>query len=252
MDKLQSEKPTMPCLMVQGGEMHFLVIENYPHTELGVLGRAAEAEGHSWHSVKAFSGEPLPWEIDAFAGLVVLGGAQDALADEDYPYLPKVCDLILRFHQVDRPVLGICLGSQLVARAFGGGNLLNLPVEFGWREVIPTTHGRADPVLTGLKTGRRQFHWHTDTVSLPEGAVHLATSAMTAVQAFRMGRTTYAVQFHLETGLAEVRNWSEQFMDEIAKHTPDWRGRLEDEAACHAAAAEETGATLSRAWLRLL
>lgn len=242
----------MPCSILPGGCMHFLVIENYPHTELGVLGRVAEAEGHSWKAVRAYAGEALPWEIDAFAGLVVLGGAQNALADEDYPHLPKVCDLILRFHQVERPVLGICLGSQLVARTFGGRNLLDLPVEFGWREVIPTRDGREDPVLSELQTGRPQFHWHTDTVTLPEGAVHLATSAMTPVQAFRMGRTTYAVQFHFETGLTEVRNWSEQFSGDIAAHTPDWPDRFEAEAARHAAAAEETGAALARAWLKLL
>lgn len=232
--------------------MHFLVIENYPHTELGILGRVAEAEGHSWKTVKAYAGEALPWEIETFAGLVVLGGAQNALADDTYPHLSKVCDLILRFHQVDRPVLGICLGSQLIARAFGGRNLLDLPVEFGWREVIPTKEGRADPVLKELQTGRPQFHWHTDTVTLPEGAVHLATSAMTPVQAFRVGQATYAVQFHFETGLREVQSWSEQFPDDIAAHTPDWPERFEAEAARHAAAAEETGAALSRAWLKLL
>lgn len=232
--------------------MHFLVIENYPHTELGVLGRVAGAEGHTFETVKAYSGEDLPWEIDAYAGLVVLGGAQNALADDAYPHLPKVCDLILKFHRIERPVLGICLGSQLVARAFGGRNLLDLPVEFGWREVIPTMDGREDPVLKELQTGRPQFHWHTDTVSLPEGAVHLATSAMTPVQAFRMGAATYAVQFHFETGLTEVRTWSEQFTDEIIAHTPDWPQRFEPEAARHAATAEETGAALSRAWLKLL
>lgn len=232
--------------------MHFLVVENYPHTELGVLGRVAEAEGHTWQSVRAHEGEALPREIEAFAGLVVLGGAQNALADDAFPHLPRVCELIRGFHQVDKPVLGICLGSQLVARAFGGGNLLDLPVEFGWREVTPMPAGREDPVLKALGTGAPQFHWHTDTVSLPENAVHLATSAMTPVQAFRLGRATYAVQFHFETGLAEVRNWSEQFADEISAHTPDWPDRFETEAARHAAAAEETGEALSRAWLKLL
>ncbi len=235
-----------------GGGMHFLVIENYPHTELGTLGRVALEEGHTWRSVEAYAGEDLPTTIDPYAGLVVLGGAQDALADEAYPFLQKVCDLVLKFHEVDKPVLGICLGSQLVARAFGAKNLLGLPVEFGWREVLPTKEGRLDPVLQKLQTGRPQFHWHTDTMTLPEGAVHLATSAMTPIQAFRLGRATYALQFHFETGLQEVRNWSQQFAGEIEAHTPDWPVRFDTEAARHSASADETGAAIARAWLDLL
>jgi len=235
-----------------GGGMHFLVIENYRHTELGTLGRVATSEGHTWRSLQAYAGEELPQTIAPYAGLVVLGRAQDALADEAYPFLPGVCSLIRTFHEADKPVLGICLGAQLVARTFGARNLLGLPVEFGWREVLPTVEGRKDPLTRELRIGRPQFHWHTDTMTLPDGALHLATSAMTPIQAFRLGRATYAIQFHFETGLQEVRNWSEHFEDEIRVHTPDWHDRFDGEAARHAPAADETGAAISRAWLQLL
>ncbi|TYC67750.1 type 1 glutamine amidotransferase [Stappia sp. BW2] len=232
--------------------MQFLVVENYEQTELGILGRVAAQEGHSWKTIKAHEGEPLPASADAFSGLVVLGGAQDALADEAYPHLPQVCDLIRAFDDARKPVMGICLGSQLIARAFGGENLLGLPVEFGWRDVTPTDAGLEDPVVGKLKDGAPQFHWHSDTVTLPDGAVLLASSAMTPVQAFRMGELTYAIQFHFETGLPEVHNWSETFADDIRAHTPDWHGRLDAEAARHAAQADETGAAISKAWLSLL
>jgi len=232
--------------------MHFLVIENYPNTDLGILGREAEAKGHSWSLVRPYDGEQLPLETGAFAGLVVLGGAQNALADEDYPHLPQTCALIRTFHEECKPVMGICLGSQLIARAFGGGNLLGLPVEFGWREVLPTTAGRDDPVVRTLGSGAPQFHWHSDTVTLPDGALHLATSAMTPVQAFRLGDTTYALQFHFETGLPEVRSWSQNFAADIAEHTPDWADRFETEADRFAGLADETGAAIARAWLALL
>jgi GMP synthase (glutamine-hydrolysing) len=232
--------------------MDFLVIENYPQTGLGVLGRVAAQEGYSWRYVRAYAGEAVPGAAGSHAGLVVLGGAQSALDDEDYPFLPSVCDLIRAFHAADRPVLGICLGAQLVARALGGANRLGLPVEFGWREVIPTAAGRGDPVVSQLGTGSPQFHWHTDTVSLPGGASHLATSDMTPVQAFRIGRATYGLQFHFETGLQEVRTWSETFAEDIASHTPDWNARLEAEVARHAETAEKAGSAISRAWLNLL
>lgn len=232
--------------------MHFLVIENYPNTDLGILGREAEALGHSWHLVRAHDGEDLPLNTDAYAGVVVLGGAQNALADGDYPHLPQACTLIRAYHDAQKPVMGICLGSQLIARAFGGGNLLGRPVEFGWREVIPTAAGTEDPVVRALGPGAPQFHWHFDTVTLPEDAVHLASSDMTPIQAFRLGRTTYALQFHFETGLPEVRSWSKAFAGDIAEHTPDWPDRFEAEAARFSTAADTTGAAISRAWLALL
>lgn len=232
--------------------MTFLVVENYQNTELGAIARAARDIGQDWTEVRSHLGEPLPAGTGAFDGLIVLGGAQDALADDDYPHMPEVCDLIRTFHATDRPVMGICLGSQLIARAFGGRNILDRPIEFGWRNVVPTEAGKTDPVLKELGTGAPQFHWHTDTVTLPEGAVHLAQSEMTPLQAFRLGHATYAVQFHFETGLNEVRSWSNVFADEILTHTPDWQIRLDNEADRHATKADEVGTALARAWLALL
>ncbi|TYC51545.1 type 1 glutamine amidotransferase [Rhodobacterales bacterium] len=232
--------------------MTILVIENYPDTGLGLLGRVAAASGHEWTSVRAGQGEMVPQTAGDFRALVVLGGVQNALADEDYPFLPDVCGLIRDFHRKDLPVLGICLGSQLIARAFGGGNVLGRPVEFGWREVTPTSEGDRDPVLKVLGRGVAQFHWHSDTVTLPHEAVHLAQSGMTPIQAFRMGRATYAIQFHFETGLEEARHWSKAFADEIAAHTPDWQERFAEEAKRNAGRADEAGAAISRAWLSLV
>ena len=232
--------------------MTFLVIENYQNTELGTIARAARESGQDWMTVEAHLGNPLPRDIERFSGLVVLGGAQDALADDDYPHMVEVCDLIREFHALDRPVMGICLGAQLIARTFGTEHILNRPIEFGWKDVVPSEAGKSDPVLRELGGGGPMFHWHTDTMTLPEGAVHLAESVMTPNQAFRLGKATYAVQFHFETGLPEVRNWSNVFADEIANHTPDWHQRFEEEAARHAGSADEIGAALARAWLALL
>lgn len=232
--------------------MTLLVVDNYPHTELGILGRVIKDQGHQIKRIAAYAGEALPAHPERFSGLILLGGAQNALADEAYPFFPQVCALIRAFHEAGRPVLGICLGSQLIARAFGGRNILDRPVEFGWHEVRPTAAGKNDPVTAALGQGVPQFHWHTDTVELPEAATHLATSGMTPVQAFRMGRKTYGLQFHFETGLEEVRTWSTVFADEIGKHTPDWPQRFEPEAQRHADAADQAGAAIAKGWLSLL
>ncbi|WP_299484340.1 type 1 glutamine amidotransferase [uncultured Roseibium sp.] len=201
--------------------MTLLVIENYPKAGLAALGRYASARGLTWHVIKAYDGEPIPEALNGYCGLVVLGGAQSALDDAAYPHLASVCALIRRFHEADLPVLGICLGCQLIARAFGGRNVLDRPIEFGWHEVIPTPSGISDPVLGALGEGGPLFHWHTDTVSLPDGALHLAKSKMTPIQAFRVGRATYAIQFHFEAALQDVRDWSSDLSDEILPHTPN-------------------------------
>lgn len=232
--------------------MRLLVIENYPDTPLGLVGETLAARGLSATIIAAHAGDPVPETPADHAGLIVLGGEQTAVSDDAYPFLPRVCDLIRSFHDIDRPVLGICLGSQLIARAFGGENILGRPVEFGWHEVRPTSAGREDPVVSTLGVRAPLFHWHSDTVSLPPEAVHLASSDQTPVQAFRVGRATYGLQFHFEAGEAVVRHWSTRFAGSIAHHAPDWPDRLESELARQGQEAARVGTSIAGAWLDLL
>lgn len=122
--------------------------------------------------------------------LVVFGGEQAATDDHSHPYLPDLARLMAEYTAMDRPVLGICLGGQLSARAFGAENRLGVAPEFGWVEVALTDAGRDDPVLSVLPQQFQIFQWHSDTFGLPEGAVHLATSPTAQHQAFRIGRAT--------------------------------------------------------------
>lgn len=232
--------------------MRVLAIENYPETPLGQMAVALAEQDIKIDLLVAHSGEDIPTLSDGYAGLIVLGGEQDALDDENHPFLPAVCDLILKFHEAGKPILGICLGAQLIARAFGGENILGRPVEFGWQTVELTQKGREDPVLAVLGDGAPLFHWHSDTVTLPEGAIHLAQSDMTPNQAYRLGETTYAIQFHFEAGLDVVRHWSACFAGSIRQHTPDWDAQLEQAVATKGAEAEKAGLALARAWVHLL
>ena len=163
----------------------------------------------------------------------MLGGEQSAVDDDEHPYLPRVAALTRAFGEADKAVLGICLGAQLVARGHGAGNILGRPIEFGWRQVMPTAAGRRDPVLSALGEGAPLFHWHLDTFSLPPGATHLASSAMTENQAFRIGRAVYGIQFHFEADRKLVESWNEDFAEVIAEETPDWPERHRREAARH-------------------
>ena len=229
--------------------MRVLVVENYPKTTLGLVGQALSEAGVEWRMLRTHAGDTLPESHSGFDALVMLGGAQDALDDENHPYLKGEAALARAFGEADKAVLGICLGAQILARAHGAQNILGRPIEFGWHDVRSTEAGRADPVLKFLGEAAPIFHWHVDTFTLPPGAAHLATSAQTPMQAFRIGRASYGIQFHFEAGTELVRSWTRDFAEEIADYAPDWFERHPAEAERHGPAGDAAGLALARAWI---
>jgi len=181
---------------------------------------------------------------------VVLGGGQSAIDDAGHPYLSDLMRLMRDFTLADRAVLGVCLGSQLLARAFGGENLLGVAREFGWQQVELTGLAATDPVLGALPARFPIFQWHDDTFTLPEGAVRLARSPVAENQAFRIGRAAYGFQFHFEADRALVRQWNEAFAPWLAQSQPGWRERHAGQAAQHGPDADAAGIAIARAWVR--
>jgi len=232
--------------------MRVLVIENFPHTPLGQVETALAEVGAEIDLRRAFAGDQLPEGRSGHDALVVLGGSQTALDDAVSPWLPAVARLSREFGEADKAVLGICLGAQLVARGHGAENILDRPLEFGWHEVRPTKAGRADPLIVPFADGAPIFHWHLDTFTLPPGGVHLAVSDQTDIQAFRVGRAVYGIQFHFEADRRLVEGWNRHFADEIAEYMPDWPERFVAEAARHADAADAIGLAIARAWVGLI
>lgn len=226
-----------------------LIIHNYDKTGHGNVGTALAEAGVDQQMVMAHLGEPLPVGADGHDALVVLGGAQNALDDANHPYFPALLDLIRDFERQDRAVLGICLGSQLMARAFGGENRIGGATEFGWHPVALTEAGTADPVLGVMPRTFPIFQWHDDTFVLPAHAAHLASSTIAANQAFRVGRAAYGFQFHFEASRELVRQWNADFAPWLAENRPGWTERHEEDAATHGAAADSAGLTLARAWV---
>ena len=131
-------------------------------------------------------------------------------------------------------------------------NHLGIAPEFGWVDVSLTDAGRADPVLSQVPETFPIFQWHSDTFTLPEGAVHLAQSPMARHQAFRLGRATYGTQFHFEASRSVVRDWSNTFPETIQRMLPDWSERHAELAATRGAAADAHGLALARAWVGLI
>ena len=229
--------------------MRVLVVQNFENAELGQVGDVLAEAGAEIDIRKAHLGDPLPGDANGHDALVVLGGGQNALADEEFPYIPTILDLMRDFEAKDRAVLGICLGSQLLARAFGGENLIGTSPEFGWRQISRTDAAADDAVLGVLPQTFLAFQVHDDTFTLPEGAVHLCANAVTRNQAFRIGRAAYGFQFHFEANLPLVRRWNEAFPELILRHRPDWFESFDDEAATYSRQADEAGLALARAWV---
>lgn len=229
--------------------MRVLIVENFANTGLGQLAAALGEAGAEQVLVRPYLGEALPADADAYNGMVVLGGGQDALDDAGSPYFPQLLDLIRDFERRDRAVLGICLGAQLIARAFDGENLIGAAPEFGWRQIELAEARRDDAVFKELPASFPIFQWHDDHFTLPPSATRLAANAAAGNQAFRIGRAVYATQFHFEADRQLVEQWSEVFPELIERKAPGWLAARARHAAEHGPQADAVGLALARAWV---
>jgi len=184
-----------------------LVFQHVAFEILGTLDPMLRNAGFRIRYVN-FSREPeaVP-HVDRYHGLVVLGGPMCLGEIESYPHLETEVELIRRAVDAEIPVLGICLGAQLLARALGAGVCQNVEKEIGWYDVSVTEEGRRDPLFSGFDDTEKIFQWHGDTFEVPEGAAHLASSPTCRNQAFRYGDSAYGFQFHLEVDEPLIERW---------------------------------------------
>jgi GMP synthase (glutamine-hydrolysing) len=184
-----------------------LVFQHVPLEPLGTLNQQFKDAGFRIRYVN-FDRTPNE-QVDAgrYHGLVVLGGPMAADQVERYPHLSHEKDVIRQAVDLGLPVLGICLGAQLIAAAFGGKTLRRAAPEFGWVEVRPTPEGRDDQLVRHFSNAEPIYQWHSDTFTLPHGAVHLAESDLCQYQAFRLYDHVYGFQFHLEADAGLIERW---------------------------------------------
>ena len=229
--------------------MRVLIVQNYEKTGLGQIGAALAEAGAEIDMRYAHLGDALPDNAAGHDAVVVLGGGQNALDDATSPHFPRLLPLMRDFADSGRAVLGVCLGSQLLARAYGADNLIGAASEFGWCEVTLTPEAADDPVLSAAPPRFPIFQWHDDTFTLPRTGTRLAGNMVAHNQAFRVGRAAYGIQFHFEADRPLVRQWNADFADVIAASQPDWPARHPAEEARHGEAADRTGLALARAWV---
>jgi len=183
-----------------------LSVSHGPTVPGGVFDEVAEAAGHELERwVVPLGGSPQP--AASYGAITVFGGSMHPDQHAEHAWLEREEELLRDALADGVPVVGVCLGAQMLARAAGAWVGPAAEPEVGWFEIELTPEGRSDPVL-GVLPGRTEaFQWHSYTFGLAEGATELARSAVCS-QAFRIGARAWGLQFHAEVTLAMIRSWT--------------------------------------------
>lgn len=184
--------------------MRVLAFRHVPFEGAGRIETVLASRGITLEYADLYRGAPLP-DTSGAAALIFLGGPMSV--NDDLPYLRREMDLIAEAAGRNQPVLGVCLGAQLIARASGARVYRNPRKEIGWFDIRLTAAGAADPLFAGFRETETVFHWHGETFDLPAGAAWLARSERCLHQAFRLGDSIYGLQFHLEATPAMIADW---------------------------------------------
>jgi GMP synthase-like glutamine amidotransferase len=208
-----------------------LVVEHSAAESSYVIGEAVRSAGVSLERCRVYAGEGPPRDAGECDGLIIMGGPMSAGSDAGFATRKAEVALIEDAVVSGIPVLGVCLGAQLLAVAAGaavypGGR----GPEVGWAPVSLSRGADDDPLFAGLPPSWTVLHWHRDTFDLPPGAVHLASSERYTNQAFRLGDNAWGVQFHIEVDRAAVEAFALAFPDEAATVTGGVTGGAADAA----------------------
>jgi len=195
--------------------MGILIIKNEECEGPGLLGEWLEENGFSCNTVSAFR-EKLP-PIDGFDALVILGGPMGVYEKDRYPFLASEIRLIQSAIRKETPIMGICLGGQLLAHALGAIVEKNKVKEIGHFPIALTPEGKKSPFFRGFPSPFTAFQWHGDTFTIPDGALHLASSELCANQAFSFGGFALGLQFHLEADKEMAEEWSLEYDEELKR-----------------------------------
>jgi GMP synthase (glutamine-hydrolysing) len=194
--------------------MDVLAVIHGKSVRSGVFGDVVAERGHRLEEWSLAWDRPLPRPLDAYGAVLVFGGAMHADQDQHHPWLREEDLFLHRLLDLHTPVLGVCLGAQLLAKAAHAPVHPASEAEIGWFPVELTEAAAEDPVLSRLPQRFVAFQWHYYTYGLPAGAVELARSEV-CTQAFRLGENAWGVQFHPEVTLAQLEGWIEEDGDEL-------------------------------------
>jgi GMP synthase (glutamine-hydrolysing) len=194
------------------------VLQHHAAETLGAIADALEGAALAWQYVRVGEGQPVPSSMKGAGGLIVMGGPMGVYQTDRYPWLRDEMCLIEDAMKLNLPVLGVCLGAQILAAALGAKVERNPSgKEIGWHPIGLHDSAKDDRLMRGLPAAMTPFHWHGDIFELPAGAVSLASSDKTPCQAFRAGEKAYGLQFHIEVTRDGVAAMADAFAKELVR-----------------------------------
>jgi GMP synthase-like glutamine amidotransferase len=227
----------------------YLILQHEPIEGPGTIAEEIRLAGHAVRTIRLDLKEKVPTDPALFAGLVVMGGTMGVYDQSKFPYLKDEIVLLGKAVKAEKPVLGICLGAQLLAASLGA-EVKAGEKEIGWFPVHKMPDACKDPVLRRLPENFPALMWHGDHFPLPAGAVHLLSTQKCACAGFRFGKKAYGLVPHLEMTAAMVDEMVSASRRELAAAQVEPAQILEDSSE-YAEPAEELARTMWKAWLGL-
>lgn len=194
--------------------IHYLQHDEFE--DLAYIAEWAINKEHSLSCTRLDLGETLP-ETASFDWLIIMGGKMGVYESDRFPWIIKELSFIRKAIEEQKAVIGICLGSQMVAAALGARVYLNNEPEIGFYPVYFNENAFIDPIFSCFDKENLVLHIHNDTFDLPEGAVLMASSEATRHQAFRFGEYVFAFQFHFETTIERTIEFMEKAMEGLTE-----------------------------------
>lgn len=190
-----------------------LIIKHIDIEGPGTLGDFLEEKGFRLKIVDLGKGDLLPENPQEFQAVICLGGPMNVHEEQRYPFLKKEDIFIKKVLKKNIPYFGICLGSQLLAKA-ASAKVVKSPVrEVGFFKVELTKDGQKDELFQGVDRSFEVYHWHEDMFEIPSQGQLLATADGCPHQAFKIGRCAYGLQFHVEVTDKSIREWSDEYLN---------------------------------------
>jgi GMP synthase (glutamine-hydrolysing) len=228
----------------------------------GIISDCLQSADIDMRFVRTFERNPIPSNLGTQAGLIVMGGPMSVYDHDQFPFLLEEQRLIEEALKDDKPVLGVCLGSQLLAATLGaevksgaqkeiGWHPVTLTEDAGWHPVTLTEDAATDALWKELPARFTAYHWHGDVYDLPQGAVSLASSELTPCQGFRYGTNAYGFLFHMEVTEIIIQNMVKKFSGELDEENIA-AGSIIQKTRDYLSGLQTVGDRVFRRWVKLL